>query len=163
MFCTYQGCHPHAETQFPDFSLTIPWPNLVFHWPKYCGLQPIYLLVADKWQIPFSSSDKFTALILQMKSLNSFFAQNVLNVTSFHSFERAKRAREKTFFYIFQVVKIPATTHFGPKLWNSLAFPWLSWYLKFLWPICKIPRLFPDLEEKPNFPDQWPPCVTLIN
>ena len=51
-------------------------------------------------------------------------------------------------------------TYFGPKLWNSLTFPWLSWYLKFPWPICKIPWLFPDLEEKSNFPDfsdQWPP------
>ena len=48
----------------------------------------------------------------QIKSLNSFLAQNVLKLTSFHSFERAKRAREKiNTFFIFQVVKIPATTH----------------------------------------------------
>ena len=49
----------------------------------------------------------------QIKSLNSFLAQNVLKLTSFHSFEEAKRAREKinTFFLTFQVVKIPATTH----------------------------------------------------
>ena len=32
-----QGGHPQAETKFPDFSLTFPWPNSVFHWPKYCG------------------------------------------------------------------------------------------------------------------------------
>ena len=47
----------------------------------------------------------------EIKSLNSFWAQNVLKL-SFHCFERAKRAREKiNTFFTFQVVKIPATTH----------------------------------------------------
>ena len=49
----------------------------------------------------------------QIKSLDSFLAQTVLKLTSFHSFERA---REKinfskiNTFSTFQVVKIPATT-----------------------------------------------------
>ena len=49
----------------------------------------------------------------QIKYLNSFMAQNILKLTSFHSFQRAKRAREKNqhFFFTFQVVKISATTH----------------------------------------------------
>ena len=54
----------------------------------------------------------------QIKSLNSFLAQNVLKLISFHSLERAKRAGEKintfkksTLVFTFQVVKIPATTH----------------------------------------------------
>ena len=47
----------------------------------------------------------------QIKSLNSFLAQNVLKLTSFHCFERAKRAREKiNTFFTFQVAKIPART-----------------------------------------------------
>ena len=53
-------------------------------------LPPICLLAADKWQILFTSSLKCTSRILQMKqikSLNSFFAQNVLKFTSFHSFQ----------------------------------------------------------------------------
>ena len=41
----------------------------------------------------------------QIKSLNSLLAQNVLKLTSFHSFERAKKINT------FKVVKIPATTH----------------------------------------------------
>ena len=45
----------------------------------------------------------------QIKSLNSFLAQNVLKLTSFQSLERA-REKINTFF-TFQVVKIPATTH----------------------------------------------------
>ena len=48
----------------------------------------------------------------QIKTLNSFLAQNVLKLTSFHTFERSKRAREKiNTFFTFQVVKMPATTH----------------------------------------------------
>ena len=48
----------------------------------------------------------------QIKSSNSLLAQNILKLTSFHSFEQAKRAREKINpFFTFQVVKIPATTH----------------------------------------------------
>ena len=83
-------------------------------------LRPICLLAADKIQIPFTSSLKCTSLSLQMKqikSLNSFLAQIVLKLTSFHSFEQAKRARDKinTFkkstFFTFQVVKIPAAKH----------------------------------------------------
>ena len=78
-------------------------------------LRPICLLAADKWQIPFTSSLKCTSLILymkQIKSLHSFLAQNVLNLSSFHSFELAKRARENVnTLFTFQVVKISATTH----------------------------------------------------
>ena len=100
--------------------------SLTFHWlfpdqiqfftdQNTAVLQPICLLAADKWQIPFTSSLNCTSLILQMKeikSLNSFLAQNVLKLTSFHSPERAKGAREKiNTFITFQVVKIPATTH----------------------------------------------------
>ena len=42
----------------------------------------------------------------QMKSLNSFLAQNVLKLTSFRSFEQARRAGEKksTLFFTFQVL-----------------------------------------------------------
>ena len=102
-----QGGHPHAETNFPDFSLTFPRP-------KYCGFTT-YLSSRSRWQIPFTSSLKCTTLILQMKqikSLNSFLAQNVLKLTSFNSFERAKPAREKiNTFFKFQAVKIPTTTH----------------------------------------------------
>ena len=88
----------------------------------------------------------------QMKSLNSFLAQNVLKLTSVHSFEWAKRVRE--IINTFQVVKIPATTHILSQNYKiPWLFPRLSCYLKFPWPICKIPRLFPDLEEKSHFPD----------
>ena len=46
--------------------------------------------------------------------------------------------------------EIPATTQiFKPILWNSLTFL----VLKTPWPFCKIPWLFPNLEEKSNFPD----------
>ena len=96
-------------------------------------LRPICLLAADKWQIPFTSSLKCTSLILEMKqikSLNSFLAQNVLKLTSFHSFERA---REK--INTFQVVKIPATTHI---LGQNYEIPWL----------------FPNFLGILNFPDQ---------
>ena len=114
-------------------------------------LRPICFLAVDKWQIPFTSSLKCTSLILQMKqikSLNSFLAQNVLKLTSFHSFKRGKWAREKKIntFLTFQVVKIHI-------LGQNYEIPWLSRYLKFPWPICKIPWLFPDPEEKSNFPD----------
>ena len=90
-----QGGHPRAETKFPDFSLT----KFSFSLTKILQFyDPIGLLAADKWQIPFTSSLKCTSLILQMKqikSLNSFLAQNVLKLTSFHSLERAKWTREK--------------------------------------------------------------------
>ena len=91
----------------------------------------------------------------QIKSLNNFLAQDVLKLTSFHSFEWAKWARDKinTFFHISSSQNTCYNTYFGPKLWNSPTFPWLSWYLKFPGPSCKIPWLFPDLEEKSNFPD----------
>ena len=117
-------------------------------------LRPICFLTADKLQSPFTSSLKCTSLILQMKqikSLNSFLAQNVLKLTSFHSVEQAKWAREKVnTFFTFQVVKIPATTHI---LGQNFEIPWLFWYLKFPWLICQIPWLFPDREEKSNYPD----------
>ena len=51
----------------------------------------------------------------QIKSLKSFLAQTVLKLTSFHSFERAREkintSKKSILFFIFQVVKIPATTH----------------------------------------------------
>ena len=111
--------------------------SLTFHWfspdqiqfftaQNTVVLRPICLLAADKWQIPFTSSLKCTSLILQMKqikSLNSFLAQNVLKLTSFHSFERAKQAREQiNTFFTFQVVKIPAITHI---LGQNYEIPWL--------------------------------------
>ena len=129
-------------------------------------LRPVCLLAADKWQIPLTSSLKCTSLILQMKqikSLNSFLAQNALKLTSFHNFERAKQARENiNSFFTFQVVKIPATIHI---LGQNYEIPRLSWYLKFLWPICKIPT-FPWPWRKIKFPwlfpDQWPPCLLFV-
>ena len=143
--------------------------SLTFHWlfpyqiqfftdQNTALLQPICLLAANKWQIPFTSSLKCTSLILQMKqikSLNSLLAQTILKLTSFHSFEWTKCAREKNqhFFHISSSQNTCYNTYFGPKLWNSLTFPWLNWYLKLPWPTCKIPWLFPDLEEKSNFPD----------
>ena len=112
--------------------------SLTFHWlfpdqiqfftdQNTAVLRPICLLAADKWQIPFTSSLNCTSLILQIKeikSLNSFLAQNVPKLKSFHSFERAKQAREKinTFFFTFQVVKIPAATHI---LGQNYEIPWL--------------------------------------
>ena len=87
------------------------------------------------------------------KSLNSFLAQNVLKLTSFHSSEQAREKNQ----HISSSQNTCYNTYFGSKLWNSLTFPRLSWYLKFPWPICKIPLLFPDLEEKQislTFP--WP-------
>ena len=92
-------------------SLTFHWlfpdQNQFFTDQNIAVLQPICLLAADKWQIPFTSSLKCTSLILQMKqikSLNSLLAQNILKLTSFHSFEWAKRARGKksTFFSHFK-------------------------------------------------------------
>ena len=133
---------------FTDFSLTkfsFSLTKILRFYDLFVFLQPTH----DK--VP---SLKCTSLILQMKqikSLNSFLAQDVLKLTSFHSFERAKQAREKiNTFFTFQVVKTPATTHI---LGQNFEIPWLSWYSKFPWPICKIPWLFPDLEEKSNFPD----------
>ena len=110
-------------------------------------LRPICLLAADKLQILFTSSLKYTSLIFQMKqikSLNSFSAQNVLKLTSFHSFERAREKintfkKNQHFFRISSSQSTCYNTYFGPKLWNSLTFPWLSWYLKFPWPISKFP------------------------
>ena len=67
----------------------------------------------------------------QIKSLNSFLAQNVLKLTSFHGFERA---REK--INTFQVVKIPATTYI---LGQNYEIPWH----------------FPDFLGIYNFPDQY--------
>ena len=161
-----QGGHPHAETKFPDFSLTFPWPNSQFFTDQNTAvIWPICLLAADKWQIPFTSSLNCTSLILQMKeikSLNSFLAQNVLKLTSFLNFEQATRAREKIntfshfklskyllqhifrakimkfpdFSLTFLVLKISLT-----NLQNSLTFPWPWRKIKFPW----------------LFPDQWPP------
>ena len=99
-------------------------------------LQPICLLAADKWQISFTSSLKCISLILQMKqikSLNSLLTQNILKLTSFHSFE------QNTCYH----------TYFGPKLWNSLSFL----VFKISLTNSKIHWLFPDREEKSNFPD----------
>ena len=144
-------------------SLTFHWPNSVFNDQSTAVLWPVCLLTADKWQIPFTSSLKCTSLILQMKqikSLNSFLAQNVLKLTGFHSFEWAKRAREKNqhFFHISSSQNTCYNTYFGPKLWNSLTFlvfkislTHLQNSLTFPWPWRKIK--FPWL-----FPDQWPPC-----
>ena len=138
--------------------------SMTFHWlfsdqiqfftdQNTAVLWPICLLAADKWQSLFTSSLKCGSLILQMKQIKPlvFLAQNVLKLTRFHSFERA---REKlNFFHISSSQSTCYNTYFGPKFWNFLTFPWLSWYLKFPWPICKIPWFFPDLEEKSNFPD----------
>ena len=152
--------------------------SLTFHWLFPDQIQfftdqitavlwPICLLAADKWQISFTSSLKCNShwsverVVTRIKSLNSFLAQNVLKLASFHSFERAKQAREK--INTFHVVKIPATTHFGPKLWNSLTFPWLSWYLKFPWPICKFPDFSLTLKKKQIsliFP--WPVATLIV-
>ena len=140
--------------------------SLTFHWlfpdqiqfftdQNTAVLRAICLLAADKWQIPFTSSLNCTSVILQMKqikSLNSFLAQNVLILTCFHSFEQA-REKINTFFHISSSQNTCFNTYFGPKLWNSLTFPWVSWYFKSPWPICKILWVFPDLEEKSNFPD----------
>ena len=108
--------------------------SLTFHWlfpdqiqiftdQNTAVLWPISLLTADKGQIPFTSSLKCTSLILQMKQIkssNTFLAQNVLKLASFHSF---KWAREKiNTFCPFQVVKIPATTHI---LGQNYGIPWL--------------------------------------
>ena len=138
--------------------------SLTFHWlfpdqiqfftdQNTAVLQPICLLAADKWQIPFTSSLNCTSLILQIKeikSLNSFLAQNVPKLKSFHSFERAKRAREKIIFFsnfksskyllqhifwakimkfpdfslTFLVFKISLTNLQMKKNQISLTFPW---------------------------------------
>ena len=118
--------------------------SLTFHWlfpdqiqfftdQNTAVLRPICLLAADKWQIPFTSSLKCTCLILQR--------------------EASVRLKKSTLFRISSSQNTCYNTYFGPKLCNFLTFPWLSWYLKFPWLICKIPWLFPDLEEKSNFPD----------
>ena len=153
-----QGGHPKAETNALTFHWLFPDQIQFFTDQNTAVLRPICLLAADKWQIPFTSSLKCTSLILQIKqikSLNSFLAQNVLKLTSFPSFEQA-REKINTFKKSKHFSSNRNTcynTYFGPKLWNSLTFPWLSWYLKFPWPVCKIPWLWPDLEEKSNFPD----------
>ena len=119
--------HSFMEIGHEIISTRVKQNSLTFHWlfpdqiqfftdQNTAVLRPIFLFAADKWQSPFTSSLKCTSLILQMKeikSLNGFLAQNVLKLTSFHSFEQAKRAREKIrTFFTFQVVKIPATTHY---------------------------------------------------
>ena len=123
-------------------------------------LRPICLLAANKWQSLFTSSLKCTSLILQteqIKSLNNFFAQNVLKLPSFDSFEPA-REKNQHFFHISGSQNACYNTYFGPKFWNSLTFlvfkislTNLQNSLTFPWPWRKIK--FPWL-----FPDQWPPC-----
>ena len=123
-------------------------------------LRPICLLVADKWQIPFTSSLKCTSLIIQtkqIKSLNSFLAQNVLKVFIASS-ERSEREKKSTLFkkskYLLQHIfcaKIMKSPDFSllflvfkiflTNLQNSLTFPWPWRKIKFPW----------------LFPDQWPP------
>ena len=137
----------HKKKNSPSFHWLFPDQIQFFTDQNTAVLRPICLLAANKRQSPFTSSLKCTSLILQMKSLNSFLAQNVLKLTSFHSLEWA-REKINTFF-TFQVVKVPAKTHI---LGQNFEIPWLSWYLIFPWPICKIPWLFPDLEKKSNFP-----------
>ena len=83
----------------PVFHRLFPDQIQFFNDQNTAVLQPICLLAADKQQSPLTTSLKCTSLILQkkqIKSLNSFLAQNVLKLTSFHSFERVKPAREKT-------------------------------------------------------------------
>ena len=54
----------------------------------------------------------------------------------------------------FQTLKNGQNTCYNQNIFSpNYEIPWLSWYLKFPWPICKIPWLFPDLEGKSNFPD----------
>ena len=115
----------------PTFHWLFPDQIQFFTDQNTAVLQPICLLAANKWQIPFTSSLKCTSLILQMKqikSLNSFLAQNVLKLTSFHKFERrSEREKKSTLlknqtFFTSQVVKIPATTHI---LGQNYGIPWL--------------------------------------
>ena len=157
---------PSNKQKFPDFSLTkfsFSLTKILWFYDLFIFSQPI-----NDWQIPFTSSLKCTSLILQMnqiKSLNSFLAQNVLKLTTFHSSEREKKINTFKKSPLFQHFKQSSTcynTYFGPKLWKSLTFPRLSWYLKFPWPICKFPVFSLTLKKNQislTFP--WP-AATLI-
>ena len=96
----------------------------------------------------------------QIKSINSFLAQNVLKLTSFHSFEWASERKGQHFFHISSSQNTCSKTYFGPKFWNSLTF------LVFKISLTKLQNslTFPDLEEKIKFPwlypDQWPPWLS---
>ena len=138
---------------FTDFSLTkfsFSLTKILWFYDIFIFSQPI-----NDRQIPFTSSLKCTSLILQMKqikSLNSFLAQNVLKLTSFHSFEWA---REKiNTFSTFQAVKYQLQHIFWAKIMKfpdfSLTFLVFKISLTFPWPWRKIK--FPWL-----IPEQWPP------
>ena len=160
------GWPPSGRNKIPTFHWLFPDQIQFFTNQNTAVLRPICLLAADKWQIPFTSSLKCTSLILQMKQikpLNSFLAQNVLKLTSFHTKLWASEARERKknhhFFNISSSQNTWYNMYFGPKLWNSLTFlvfkislTNLQNSLTFLWPWRKIK--FPWL-----FPDQWPPWI----
>ena len=87
----------------------------------------------------------------QIKSLNSFLAQNVLKLTSFHSLERA-REKINTFF-TFQVVKIPATTHILGQNYEFPDFSLTSLVFKISLTNLQNSLTFPWSWRKSNFPD----------
>ena len=130
--CLYSVATLRQKQNSLTFHRLFPDQIQFFTNQKTAVLRPICQLAADKWRIPVTSSFKCTCLILQMKqikSLNSFLAQNVLKLPSFHSFKWAKWAREKTtllknqhFFSISSSQNTCYNTYFGPKLWNSLTF-----------------------------------------
>ena len=148
--------------------------SLTFHWlgpdqiqfftdQNIAVLRPICLRAADKWIILVTSSLNCTSLILQMKeikSLNSFLAQNVLQVFIVSS-ERSEREKKINTFSHFKSSKYLLQHIFWAKIMKfpdfSLTFlvfkislTNLQNFRTFPWPWRKIK--FPWL-----FPDQWPP------
>ena len=145
------SCRNKILRLFPDQIQFFTDQNTVVVWP-------ICLLAADKWQIPFISSLKCTSLILQMeqiKSLNSFLAQNVLKSTSLYSLKRAREIKSTLFFFQNFQVKIPATTHI---LGQNYEIPRLSWYPN-------LPdqfAIFPDLSLTSGHPAILKPLILIV-
>ena len=145
------------------------WP--IFHGPLILPFIIVRLklfLYIKKWHRPGVFVPlRALALVLQMKeikSLNSFLAQNVLKLTSFHSLEPAREkintfSHFKSSKYLLQHIFLAKIMKFSDfsltflvfkisltNLQNSLTFPWPWRKIKFPW----------------LFPDQWPPCFSCI-
>ena len=129
-------------------SLTFSWLNSIFPWPKYCVFMAFFFFlqpINDKSSLSSSPILEFQ----KIKCLKSYKLLIILG-------KRSEREKNNIFKQL-KMDKIPATTQIF--LTQIIKFPdfspdFLDINLKFLWPICKIPWLFPDLEEKIKFP--WP-------
>ena len=149
-----------SATKFPDFSPTEFYfflTKILCFYGLFLVLQPIH----DQFSLPSSPILEFKKK--KKKKFKRFWGKHFLiNHYNFLIVSSEGSKREKN--QHFQTLKNGQNICYNPSILAQImefGIPWLSKYLKFPWPICKIPWLFPDLEEKSNFPDQWPPWETL--